>query len=232
MTRTNFGALFSLFFCLNLYNYIPFFAVIASATTTASVISAHQPSKESLFLAASNTCPAHIFSFEDYHQSEEGQEECMSYPVCLAAARLHPLLRSSSSSAVVRVPTAFPLKYQQPQKHTMSSESSCASTSQSSAEQPKQQQPHPSTLGLPAPSDDDSIKLDVSGEGSTIKLDHLGPLVVNQDGTMSRISNWDKMTDIEKRNTLRVLGKRNKQRLEALKAAGAQPGEKPEDTSA
>jgi hypothetical protein len=43
---------------------------------------------------------------------------------------------------------------------------------------------------------------------------------------MSRISNWDQMTQIEKKNTLRVLGKRNKQRLEALRAAGVPPGEK------
>jgi hypothetical protein len=66
-------------------------------------------------------------------------------------------------------------------------------------------------------------KLDVSG--TTVSLDHLGPIVVNQDGTMSRISNWDKMTEIEKKNTIRIIGKRNKQRLEALKAAGVGEGE-------
>ncbi|KAJ5610190.1 hypothetical protein N7510_006909 [Penicillium lagena] len=55
--------------------------------------------------------------------------------------------------------------------------------------------------------------------GSTVTLDHLGPMVVNTDGTLSRISNWDHMTEIEKKNTLRILGKRNKQRLEVLRAA-------------
>jgi hypothetical protein len=55
--------------------------------------------------------------------------------------------------------------------------------------------------------------------GSTVKLDHLGPMVVNTDGTLSRIGNWEKMTEMEKKNTLRILGKRNKQRLEALRAA-------------
>ncbi|KAE8144685.1 hypothetical protein BDV25DRAFT_88260 [Aspergillus avenaceus] len=79
-----------------------------------------------------------------------------------------------------------------------------------------------SYLALPdANSADQSQKLDVSGDGSTVKLDHLGPLVVNQDGTLSRISNWAQMTEIEKRNTLRVLGKRNQLRMDALKAAGA-----------
>ncbi|KAI5203882.1 hypothetical protein E4T39_03937 [Aureobasidium subglaciale] len=73
-------------------------------------------------------------------------------------------------------------------------------------------------LGLPAPPAE-GIKLDVSsGEG--VALDHLGPMVVNKDGTISRITNWDKMAEVEKKNTLRILQKRNKQRLEALKQAG------------
>lgn len=50
-------------------------------------------------------------------------------------------------------------------------------------------------------------------------LDHLGPMVVNVDGTLSRIGNWEQMTEIERKNTVRILGKRNKQRLEALKNA-------------
>ncbi|THC96748.1 hypothetical protein EYZ11_003757 [Aspergillus tanneri] len=66
-----------------------------------------------------------------------------------------------------------------------------------------------------------SAELDISGGDSTVKLDHLGPLVVNQDGTLSRITNWGQMTEIERLNTLRVLGKRNKLRMEAVKAAGS-----------
>ncbi|PLB33997.1 uncharacterized protein BDW47DRAFT_112941 [Aspergillus candidus] len=74
-------------------------------------------------------------------------------------------------------------------------------------------------LALPDASSTTSgtTKLDVSEGGSTVKLDHMGPLVVNQDGSLSRIANWDQMAEIEKKNTLRVLGKRNKARLEALK---------------
>lgn len=70
---------------------------------------------------------------------------------------------------------------------------------------------------LALPDAESATKLDVSGDGSAVALDHLGPVVVNQDGTLSRISNWEAMTEIEKKNTLRVLGKRNKMRLEALK---------------
>ncbi|KAF2147033.1 uncharacterized protein K452DRAFT_194342, partial [Aplosporella prunicola CBS 121167] len=49
-----------------------------------------------------------------------------------------------------------------------------------------------------------------------LRLDHLGPMVVNRDGTLSRIANWEGMTELERTNTLRVLGKRNQLRLKAL----------------
>ena len=73
---------------------------------------------------------------------------------------------------------------------------------------------------LPAPEEKgegDATKLDVSGEGSAVKLDHLGPLVVNHDGTMSRIGNWAEMSEAERKNTLRILGRRNQQRLAKLR---------------
>lgn len=43
-------------------------------------------------------------------------------------------------------------------------------------------------------------------------------LVVNEDGTMSRIDNWHEMTDIEKANVRRILLKRNNARLDRLRA--------------
>jgi hypothetical protein len=61
----------------------------------------------------------------------------------------------------------------------------------------------------------EAITLSVGGEG--VKLDHLGPLVVHQDGTMSRISNWAEMSELEKENTLRIIGKRNQSRLKKLR---------------
>lgn len=70
-----------------------------------------------------------------------------------------------------------------------------------------------------------SMTIDISGGAGALKLDHFGPMVVGQDGTLSRISNWDGMTEMEKKNTLRVLGKRNKERLEALRAQEAKEGE-------
>lgn len=50
----------------------------------------------------------------------------------------------------------------------------------------------------------------------TVKLDQLGPMVVNSDGTLSRISNWADMDETERARTLRILGKRNMLRKEKL----------------
>ncbi|KAK6008461.1 hypothetical protein QM012_000364 [Aureobasidium pullulans] len=94
--------------------------------------------------------------------------------------------------------------------------------SQSDDQQEKRDIP----LGLPEPPAG-GIQLDV-GSGGGVALDHLGPMVVNKDGTISRITNWDRMADIEKKNTLRILQKRNKQRLDALKQANQ---ETPEDAA-
>jgi guanyl-specific ribonuclease Sa len=72
-------------------------------------------------------------------------------------------------------------------------------------------------LPLPEPpKETDTQQLDVSS-GQGLKLDKLGPMVVNRDGTLSRIANWEHMTEIERRNTLRILGKRNQLRLDGLK---------------
>ncbi|KAH8697280.1 hypothetical protein BGW36DRAFT_427247 [Talaromyces proteolyticus] len=107
--------------------------------------------------------------------------------------------------------------------------SSADSPSKTQSPETPNQSSSTARLALPDVSSSDNsnagTRLDVGGQGTTVSLDHLGPIVVNQDGTMSRISNWDQMTESEQKNTLRVLGRRNKQRLEALKAAGVQLGE-------
>lgn len=79
------------------------------------------------------------------------------------------------------------------------------------------------TLALPdsaSASDSQTPQLEVNGDG--VKLDHLGPLVVNTDGTLARITNWAQMTEGERKTTLRVLGKRNRERIERLKAKAAE----------
>lgn len=74
--------------------------------------------------------------------------------------------------------------------------------------------------GLPAPdpNGDPSIpKLDVNG--GTIAMDAMGPVVVNEDGSLSRIANWPMLTDREKEVTQRRIAKRNKERLDRLREA-------------
>ncbi len=77
---------------------------------------------------------------------------------------------------------------------------------------------HKTPLALPEATHNADQQLDVSNGGATIKLDHLGPMVVNVDGTLSRIANWTAMADIEKENTLRIIARRNQERLAVLRA--------------
>ncbi|KAG0324327.1 hypothetical protein BG004_003497 [Podila humilis] len=74
-------------------------------------------------------------------------------------------------------------------------------------------------LALPAPGDVDANTNQLEVNGKDIKLDALGPVVVNENGTMSRIDNWAEMTEIEKSNVRRILLKRNDLRLKSLRAA-------------
>ncbi|SAM08697.1 hypothetical protein [Absidia glauca] len=73
-------------------------------------------------------------------------------------------------------------------------------------------------LALPACAEETVEQI---GVDDTYKLKELGPVVVNADGTLSRINNWKDMADIEKTNVNRILLKRNRQRLEQLKAQAA-----------
>mmetsp|Transcript_43442 Transcript_43442/g.139624 ORF Transcript_43442/g.139624 Transcript_43442/m.139624 type:complete len:180 (-) Transcript_43442:58-597(-) len=73
----------------------------------------------------------------------------------------------------------------------------------------------PDSCGGGAPVDNEERTLVV--DGTPIKMDKLGPVVVNVDGTISRISNWHEMIELEQKNTMRIIGKRNQQRLAALR---------------
>mmetsp|Transcript_8982 Transcript_8982/g.15402 ORF Transcript_8982/g.15402 Transcript_8982/m.15402 type:complete len:235 (+) Transcript_8982:171-875(+) len=64
----------------------------------------------------------------------------------------------------------------------------------------------------------DRKTLTVGGPG--IVLDLLGPVVLNENGTLSRITNWHQMTEHEQQATQRVIGNRNNLRREALEKEG------------
>ena len=54
------------------------------------------------------------------------------------------------------------------------------------------------------------------GGGST-SLESLGPVVVNKDGSLARIANWQQMTEEEKAAAKRLIGAQNKKRMAALR---------------
>ncbi|KAF3389310.1 Lysine-specific demethylase JMJ30 [Penicillium rolfsii] len=118
----------------------------------------------------------------------------------------HSHTMSSSTPPADAIPAKQEAGEAQPQENTPAEESKeqlyLPSTESSSDGQSKQ------------------LRLDLGADGG-VTLDHLGPMVVNVDGTLSRIGNWEQMTEIERKNTLRVLGKRNQQRLQKLRAAEA-----------
>ncbi len=51
------------------------------------------------------------------------------------------------------------------------------------------------------------------------KIYAFGPIVINTDGTLGRVSNWSTMTETEQASAFRLLCARNKRRVEALRAA-------------
>ena len=53
--------------------------------------------------------------------------------------------------------------------------------------------------------------------GSAVCLDHLGPIIINSDGTTSRILGWEEKSEEEKESVKRLVAKRNAKRLALLK---------------
>ena len=49
-------------------------------------------------------------------------------------------------------------------------------------------------------------------------------MIVNPDGTMRRITNWDILTKQEQESTWRIISARNKKRLDALKRKNGRAG--------
>jgi len=86
-------------------------------------------------------------------------------------------------------------------------------------------------LALPAPGDSGGstpttrVELPTDGTTTTVSFDSLGPMVVNEDGTLSRITNWATLTEGERQTTMRVLVKRNQQRIKNLESQQPPQGE-------
>ena len=61
--------------------------------------------------------------------------------------------------------------------------------------------------------------------GEAFKMDHLGPIIINSDGTTRRIANWETLSKHEQETTWRLISARNKKRLEELKKQQAEAAE-------
>jgi hypothetical protein len=52
--------------------------------------------------------------------------------------------------------------------------------------------------------------------GETLKLDELGPIIINPDGTTRRISNWNDLSTQEQKSSWRLIAARNQKRIKKL----------------
>jgi hypothetical protein len=87
------------------------------------------------------------------------------------------------------------------------------------------------TLALTG-SDSDNNDHDAHTETSSFGLKNIGPVVINSDGTISRISNWAEMSEVERQKVERLLLKRNRERLANLKGCHKGPSEDPPQSKA
>jgi len=71
-------------------------------------------------------------------------------------------------------------------------------------------------LQLPPAVDDPTIPRIQLGE--TIRFEEMGPVILQMDGSMRRIANWDEMTEQEQKVTWRRISKRNEERRQLLLA--------------
>ena len=132
------------------------------------------------------------------------------------AASTRPV--GDDSAAAGTTTTAGGHERHHPAATTAAADEDGAGASQTEGDVPSSKTPLP----LPAPGESDTSSsgtTTVEVNGKAVMLDQLGPMVVGRDGTLSRIANWGEMTQIERQNTLRILGKRNQLRLGALRAA-------------
>eukprot|EP00588_Corethron_pennatum_P005809 CAMPEP_0194283060 /NCGR_PEP_ID=MMETSP0169-20130528/24593_1 /TAXON_ID=218684 /ORGANISM="Corethron pennatum, Strain L29A3" /LENGTH=118 /DNA_ID=CAMNT_0039028579 /DNA_START=225 /DNA_END=581 /DNA_ORIENTATION=+ len=86
-------------------------------------------------------------------------------------------------------------------------------------------EPAEGEVPLLGPSTGDDPDIPVLKMGETLRLETMGPIIINHDGTTKTIDNWSKMTPAEQETTQRVIAARNKKRIAALEKEAAERGE-------
>jgi hypothetical protein len=97
-----------------------------------------------------------------------------------------------------------------------------------------------SAASSPPPADDAAPQLpESSGDpsipsiqlGETIRFEEWGPVILNKDGTMRRIANWENLSPQEQAVTWRRISKRNEERRVVLLEAQTQEAQQTEGAS-
>jgi hypothetical protein len=82
---------------------------------------------------------------------------------------------------------------------------------------PSQPLPSDATSNSSGSSGEQGVRtITITVDGALVKLDHLGPIIINTDGTVARISNWQELSEGEQSVALRRIAKRNKARVQQL----------------
>ncbi|KAG8927342.1 hypothetical protein FRC01_007629 [Tulasnella sp. 417] len=122
----------------------------------------------------------------------------------------HSSIASGASTASLKPSEMYTASYQDYADPRTQGQQHSAEPDPPSEPSPDGQQPL-----LPGP--DEAPVDDATLLSEEAQLERLGPIIVNSDGTLSRIDNWKDMTKAEKAMTLKRLRKRNEQRLKQLK---------------
>lgn len=86
------------------------------------------------------------------------------------------------------------------------------------------------TPALPM-SDPDNKDIPVLQFGEKMSFDHLGPIIINLDGSTRRIDNWAELTEKEQEVSWRRIAKRNEERRKALLEKQLQEGKQKEESN-
>lgn len=167
-----------------------------------------------LLLRPLSPCPMRYGAVKDEHSDENQDSEALlhaMYPSIVAEPLadvynlLHDIFRCGRWSPIalgywIEVPLQTRL-YILERSSTSTSPNERAAKGAAKAKSVEDE-----ALGLPHEAADNQMPLD---------FDQLGPLVVNKDGTLSRLDNWARMNKQERKKTVDYLNKRNMIRLEA-----------------
>ena len=80
----------------------------------------------------------------------------------------------------------------------------------------KRELPALPALANHAENDEENVNV-LTLDGDALTFERLGPMIINTDGTIRRIANWDILSPQEKESSWRLISARNRKRVEELK---------------